>query len=148
MSTEDAKSGGNGGRFSGWIPIVEGTRIRIWSGQLVDAIEINGQKYGGNGGSASAIYKVDPGERLVEVDGRCGAYLDCIQFHFETESGQKTFTQPHGGNGGAKFSQVAEHILDIGFNYGQYVDCVWVRYLPYSYHFHFFFFVFIIFIII
>lgn len=127
MSFSHEKFGGNGGRFSGWIPMISGTKIRIWSGQVIDAIEINGIKYGGNGGSPSPIYSVDPDERLVQIKGGCGDLLDRIQFYFENDEGKRTFTPNHGGNGGNSFSISAPHIIDIGFNYGNMVDCIWIR---------------------
>jgi hypothetical protein len=120
-------AGGRGGSFSGWIPMAPGTTIKFWTGAVVDAIEINDRKYGGNGGSPSIRYRIDPGERLVGVSGAAGDLLDSVQFHFESDSGNKCTTAKCGGSGGRAFSMTGDHITHIGFHHGSMVDRLWVR---------------------
>jgi hypothetical protein len=128
MSNEiEEFAGGCGGSFSGWIPMTPGTTIKFWTGSLVDAIEINGRKYGGNGGGPSTRYSIDPDERLVGVSGGAGDLLDSVQFHFESNSGKKRATTKCGGGGGRAFSMTGYHITHIGFHCGSMVDRIWVR---------------------
>ncbi len=116
-------AGGSGGQFSDWIAVPIGTTFQFFAGQFVDAIEVNGRRYGGSGGSPSPLFTLD--QPLTEITGRSGAYLDGIGISFGN-----TTSSMYGGNGGAPFrlSRSGRAISHIGLRHGTYIDQISVHY--------------------
>lgn len=116
--------GGRGGSSSIWIELKIGDRIRVFSGRFVDAIEINGVRYGGEGGQPSPELTISG--PLVGIRGRNGSLLDQIQFRF-----QDHITDAFGGEGGGPF-EIDGEIVAIGIMSEKYINALGVKYFAYA----------------
>ncbi len=105
--------GGNGGDA---FPMTGIKSIQIYSGSYVDAIVINGVKYGGNGGSPSATLNLASDEVIVALDIRSGSYIDYLEFR--TSKGNKI----SGGGDGGTLNSLQGSIVALGGRSGKYLD--------------------------
>jgi hypothetical protein len=105
--------GGGGGPFNGGHPGSLGLR----GGSLLDAIIINGQKYGGDGGSATNIETLSPGEYWNSIYVRSGSLIDHLKL---TSSGGRTVER--GGDGGGEATYSNLRIISISGRCGSLVD--------------------------
>lgn len=105
--------GGNGGDA---FPMTGIKSIQIYSGSYIDAIVINGVKYGGDGGSPSATLNLASDEVIVAIDIRSGSYIDYLEFR--TSKGIKI----SGGGGGGTLNSLQGSIVALGGRSGKYLD--------------------------
>ncbi len=105
--------GDGGGPFVGGHPGSLGLR----GGALLDAIIINGQKYGGDGGSATSVETLSPGEYWNSIYIRSGSLIDHLKL---TSSGGRTLER--GGDGGGEASYSNLRIINISGRCGALVD--------------------------
>ena len=120
-------------------PIVGITGITVWSGKSVDAIKIqyellwgsqyNGDKHGGDGGSASNIY-LDPGEVIEEVRMSVGGYINQVKFVTRRQDGSTGEYGPY-GEAGDDDTDVKLYGRVIGFHGGEgnVLDALGVYYI-------------------
>ncbi len=130
--------GAGGGAFvDGDIPeearIVE---VRVHAGEYVDSVQMiynlpNGRpleaaKHGGGGGHATS-FRLEPGEYIVGISGRCGTYVDSLRIH----TNRRTSQLFGGGGGDREFRiEVPEGNQATGFTgrAGEYVDAIGLTY--------------------
>ena len=112
--------GGNGG--SPFPPVVP-LKLSMRTGAYVDAIILNGQRHGGNGGSPTGVLQLGDGEYVNRVVIRHGAFVDRLEFY--TNLGQSL----HGGGQGGSLSSLNNvRVLKIGGRNGRYLDQIEVIY--------------------
>jgi hypothetical protein len=80
------------------------TEVRVKSGALIDSVSFvlsdgGVNTYGGRGGTDRPSFVLGEGEYIVSVAGRCGAFVDQLQFTSST--GRKS--EVYGGPGGEPF---------------------------------------------
>jgi hypothetical protein len=112
-------AGGEGGAWHEWVSLRPGMTVIMWGGSFIDAVQFEGEKYGGPGGS-SAAYTMAEDEQIVAISGRAGVYVDRLCIHFSSGS-----TLARGGAGGSEFSWnlgTVGRIYKIVVRTGQYVD--------------------------
>jgi jacalin-like lectin domain-containing protein len=132
-------TGGSGGTVfvDGDVPagasIVE---VRVWAGDYVDSVQMiynlpNGRsleavRHGGDGGRA-ASFRLEQGEYIVGLSGRCGTYVDSLRIHTNTRT-----SQLFGGSGGDRDLQidVPDGNQATGFvgRSGTYLDAIGLTY--------------------
>jgi hypothetical protein len=132
-------AGGAGGAAFVDADIPPGARIvevRVKAGNYLDSIQfiyslpngrpLEGARHGGNGGRA-ASFRLDPGEYIVGLSGRCGEYVDSLRIHTNRRT-----SQLFGGMGGD-----VEYRIDVpngnqatGFmgRSGEYLDAIGLTY--------------------
>jgi hypothetical protein len=105
--------GGNGGgSFTG-----RGIEtIAIRHGSQVDAIIINGEKFGGDGGSMAGPITLKKDEYIDRMEIRHGGVIDYLLIH--TNKNQEI----RGGGTGGDFSKIEGIIVAIGGRSGARVD--------------------------
>ncbi|WP_267268551.1 hypothetical protein [Pseudomonas protegens] len=54
--------------------------IALRTGSEVDAVIINGVRYGGTGGSVTRVMNIPPGAIIFRVSGRAGSRIDYLRF--------------------------------------------------------------------
>jgi len=72
--------GGNGGSKGSLIQISEIHEIEIRCGSFIDALIINGRRYGGTGGKYKGGIKLGEDDSILNIEVRAGGYLDWIRF--------------------------------------------------------------------
>lgn len=105
--------GGNGGNPFNQRGI---KTLTIRHGAYVDAIIINGEQFGGNGGQLSNTITFAPNEFIARIEIRHGSYIDFLEI--TTNLGQQI---TGGGNGGSPMTITGE-IVAIGGRSGDFVD--------------------------
>ncbi|MCP4992951.1 MAG: hypothetical protein GY934_04065 [Gammaproteobacteria bacterium] len=100
-----ASGGGGGSPFVEMAtPQGEIVAITVRSGNFIDSVtltyrygnrRVNGPRHGGNGGS-QRTFKLKKGERIIELGGRSGKYVDSLYIRTN-----KNRTQRWGGQGGS-----------------------------------------------
>ena len=97
--------------------------IRVSGGNFVDALVINGSRYGGSGGSLSEKLVLRSGEYINCVVVRQGDFLDRLEFH--TNQGRSI---GGGGTGGSETLLQNIRVTHIGGRAGDFVDQITVAY--------------------
>ena len=119
--------GGEGGdKFVGLGKI---KKIQLVGGEIVDAISINGTKYGGSGGSPSDEITLDDDEYIseVSVEDLGGYYGDIIVFlEFKTSKGQ-SITKGKPSLFSIKFKNIK--VTEISGSAGDYLDSITINYI-------------------
>ena len=122
--------GGTGGAaFSDDLTEVEQiTKVSVWHGDYVDAIQTtwvlaSGQqgtssRHGGSGGKESS-FTLNPDEYITRIEGHAGSYIDQITFY--TNQGRKF--GPYGGPGGKPF-EIEGCVQGFFGSSGSYLDAV------------------------
>ena len=132
-------AGGSGG--TGFLDdeIHSGARIvevRVEAGDFIDSVQMiyslpNGRpieavRHGGEGGRA-ASFRLEPGEYIVGLSGRCGSYVDSLRIHTNMRT-----SQLFGGRGGEREFRidVPDGNQAIGFmgRSGMYLDAIGLTY--------------------
>jgi len=90
--------------------------LAIRHGSYVDAIIIDGQQFGGNGGELSNTITFASNEYISRMEIRQGSYIDYIEI--TTNLGQQI---TGGGNGGNPVTLTGE-IIALGGRSGSYID--------------------------
>jgi hypothetical protein len=141
--TATSVAGGSGGTSFSDSNISPGTRIievQIFSGKVLDAIQITyqlqdgrtmtGARHGGSGGQA-AVFRLDSDEYITGISGRYGQYLDSLSIQTN-----KRTSPVYGGSGGTQSYRIDVPYRNqaIGFigRSGQYVDAMGLLYSPIS----------------
>jgi hypothetical protein len=106
--------GGNGGSP---FPASSPHSVGLRTGDLVDAIIINGQHYGGDGGGNPTIQTLGPDEYWSAFSVRSGSLIDHLKL--TSSSGR---TVEGGGGGGNPDSHDSLRIVSIGGRSGASVD--------------------------
>ena len=110
--------------------------VQVHAGQYVDSLQMiyrlpNGRpleapKHGGGGGRATS-FRLEPGEYIVGISGRCGTYVDSLRIHTNRRT-----SQLFGGSGGDRdfHIDVPEGNQATGFTgrSGEYVDAIGLTY--------------------
>ncbi len=91
--------------------------IGLRTGNYVDQIQLDGRRFGGDGGGDRGSISLEPDEFITRVDIRSGVYIDNVKF---TTSSGRVFGG--GGDGGGLQSLVNIQLLAIGGRAGDYVD--------------------------
>ena len=90
--------------------------LQLRSGTYVDAIIINGQQHGGNGGTLSKIINFSEDECIVRIEIRSGKYIDNLEI--TTNKGQCI----KGGGNGGNLSEVSGKMIALAGRSGTYLD--------------------------
>jgi len=128
-------SGGTGGnRFLDDISVdLFIIAIQVWSGSYIDAIQLTfddnstTEKHGGSGGSPWVTPAFLPGERVIELSGSYGDYIDSLTIRTTLQ----TFPALGGGGGGKEFRYHIPdnmHIAGLFGASGSYLDALGVFY--------------------
>ena len=106
------------------------TEVRIWAGDLVDAVQMilrdqNGNiyelpKHGGKHGNYHS-FSLSLGEEIVRIYGRCGKFVDSIKI--DTNFNR---TLSVGGNGGSIDYSYEGNIVGFIGRAGKYIDAIGV----------------------
>ncbi|MCP3664572.1 MAG: hypothetical protein GY696_19125 [Gammaproteobacteria bacterium] len=106
ISLTKASGGGGGSPFVDMAtPQGEIVAITVRSGSFIDSVtltyrygnrRVNGPRHGGNGGN-QRTFKLKKGERIIELGGRSGKYVDSLYIRTN-----KNRTQRWGGQGGSR----------------------------------------------
>jgi Jacalin-like lectin domain len=132
-------AGGSGGAEFIDADMPKGARIvevRVHAGDYVDSVQmiyslpngrpVEAERHGGNGGRA-ASFRLDPGEYITGLSGRCGQYVDSLRIHTNRRT-----SELFGGRGGDK-----DYRIDVpadsqatGFmgRSGEYLDAIGLTY--------------------
>ena len=114
--------GGNGGRpFSPIAPLYVSMRTGGW----IDAIILNGDQHGGNGGSKRGILQFLPNEYINRAVIGAGTHVDRLEFY--TNYG-RSISGGEGGLGGRLTSLDNIRMLRIGGRSDVYLDRIEVIY--------------------
>ena len=105
------------------------TKINIWSGAMIDAIQatwmkpggavFTGTKHGGNGGGLSTI-NLKNDEYITRIDGRADGHVN--QLTFTTNLGNKY--GPYGGSGGKEFTLSGLNVGGFLGRSGAFIDAL------------------------
>ena len=116
MSKRTLNFGGTGGGpFNSQFPFSIGLR----SGSYVDALILNGNTYGGNGGHEGDTIYFDSDEYINSIKIRSGSYIDYIKF--STNKGKSI---EGGGSGGGEFEINDIMVTNISGRSGGYLDAI------------------------
>jgi hypothetical protein len=132
-------AGGSGGTVftDGDIPAGAGiVEVRVHAGDVVDSVQIiynlpdgrslDAAKHGGSGGRA-ASFRLQQGEYIVGLSGRCGSYVDSLRIHTNRRT-----SQLFGGSGGDRDFRidVPDGNQATGFTgrSGTYIDAIGLTY--------------------
>jgi hypothetical protein len=110
--------------------------VQVHAGEYVDSVQMiyslpNGRpleaaKHGGGGGGATS-FRLEPGEYIVGISGRCGTYVDSLRIHTNRRT-----SQVFGGGGGDRdfHIDVPEGNQATGFRgrSGEYLDAIGLTY--------------------
>ena len=132
-------AGGSGGTafFDDEVPAGAAiAEVRIQSGEFVDSVQMSyilpdgrsfeAARHGGAGGQAE-VFRLDPGEFIVAISGRCGTYVDSLRIHTNRRT-----SMLFGGRGGDR-----DYRIDVpdgnqatGFmgRSGSYIDAIGLTY--------------------
>ena len=132
-------AGGSGGTefVDGDIPagatIVE---VHVRGGDVVDSVQLiyslpDGRPFGaarhGGGGGRDAAFRLEPGEYIVGISGRCGTYVDSIRIHTNRRT-----SQLFGGRGGDRDYRVdvpdGNQVTGFMGRSGAYLDAIGLTY--------------------
>jgi len=90
--------------------------VAIRHGSYVDAIIINGEQFGGNGGELSDTITLASNEYISRMEIRQGKYIDYLEI--TTNLGQ----QITGGGNGGNLVTLTGGIVAVGGRSGSYID--------------------------
>ena len=141
-SSTEIVGGGGGSAFADQLP-QSGARVvevQINAGNYVDSVQIvlalpDGRsfttpRHGGSGGSRNT-FRLDSGEYIVGISGRCGDYIDSIQFQTNRRE-----SQLYGGSGGGRDYQISvpadNQVVGFTGRAGIYLDAVGLVFSPIS----------------
>jgi hypothetical protein len=110
--------------------------VIVRAGDYLDSIQmiyslpngrpLEGARHGGNGGRAGS-FRLDPGEYIVGLSGRCGEYVDSLRIHTNRRT-----SELFGGRGGDREYQidVPDGNQATGFmgRSGEYLDAIGLTY--------------------
>ena len=97
--------------------------LRLRHGSFVDAIIIDGNQSGGNGGQPTGVLTLQPGEYINRVVVRHGAYVDRLEFY--TSHGRAL---SGGGTGGSETVLNNIRVLTLGGRSGAYLDQIQITF--------------------
>jgi hypothetical protein len=132
-------AGGSGGTafLDGDVPAGAGiVEVRVQAGNFVDSIQmiynlpdgrsLEAVRHGGEGGRA-ATFRLEQGEYIVGLSGRCGTYVDSLRIHTNRRT-----SQLFGGSGGDRDFRidVPDGNQATGFmgRSGTYIDAIGLTY--------------------
>ncbi len=87
--------------------------LRLRTGRYIDAIVLNGARYGGTGGGETDVIHFDNDEYISEVVIRSGAWMDYLSFT-TTDNGKEPSEVFGGGGGGNEIILKGIRVLGIG----------------------------------
>ena len=122
MSIAIRTFGGNGG---GPFDIEAVKSVGFRSGDRIDALLLNGSRYGGAGRRESTTLEFHPDEYIDRIAIRHGARIDAIEIH--TNMGRSLSA---GGNGGRREELTNIRVLGLGGNSGGELDNLRVQFMP------------------
>jgi Jacalin-like lectin domain len=110
--------------------------VQVHAGEYVDSVQIiysfpngrplEGAKHGGGGGR-TATFRLEPGEYIVGISGRCGTYVDSLRIHTN-----RRVSQPFGGGGGDREFRIdvpqGKQATGFAGRSGEYVDAIGLTY--------------------
>jgi hypothetical protein len=73
------------------------TSIAVHAGAYIDGVEFGSNPFHGGGGGSDNSFQLEPGEVVIGVQGRYGAYVDSLQIITNKRTSPK-----YGGNGGVQ----------------------------------------------
>lgn len=114
--------GGNGGKE---FELTEVSSLGLRSGDLVDAIIINGIRYGGTGGRATPEYTLAEDDYINHIDVRYGDKVDFLRF--KSKQGVQL---SGGGSGGSGASLSNIRVTRIGGRSGGMLDQIRIEFHP------------------
>ena len=120
-----ASFGGSGGDTGFAVPVslAGPVEVRIHGGKFLDAVEVNGIRYGNaSGGSPSATLTVGAGNYITHVEARAGGFVDYLSF---TSNGTRIAA---GGSGGTPHTLSNIRLLSIEGRYGDFIDSLKLGY--------------------
>ena len=132
-------AGGSGGTDFVDSDIPAGARIvevRVEAGEFIDSVQmiysfpdgrpVEAARHGGEGGRA-ASFRLEQGEYIIGLSGRCGKYLDSLRIHTNRRT-----SQLFGGSGGERDFriEVPDESQATGFvgRSGKYLDAIGLTY--------------------
>jgi hypothetical protein len=133
--SSDNTNGGKKCRFGGeggdkFVGLGKIKKIQLVGGEIVDAISINGTKYGGSGGSPSDEITLDDDEYISEVsveENFGGYYGQIIVFlEFKTSKGQ-SIKKGKSSPLLIKFKNIK--VTEISGSAGDYLDSITINYI-------------------
>jgi hypothetical protein len=119
MPIETRSFGGNGPVV---FPIQAVKSIGFRAGRYVDALLLNGARYGGRGGTESVVLDFRSDEYIRRIAIRHGRYVDGIEL--ETSAGR---TLRVGGQGGVREELTNVRVLGFGGSHGTLIDRLGVQ---------------------
>ncbi len=136
---ESAIAGGGGGSAFIDREIPTGaiiTEVRVQAGDWIDSIQaiylmpdgrrIEGKRHGGGGGR-SRVFRLEAGEYIIGLSGRCGRYVDSLRIHTNRRT-----SELFGGRGGQNEYRIdlpaGSQALGFAGRAGEYLDAVGLAY--------------------
>lgn len=109
------------------------SKIDVRYGKVIDNLRLSygnspASQHGGGGGSADT-FVLEPGERIIRVEGSAGDYIDSLQFF--TDKGKQS--PKYGGGGGTPFqaeASVGGQLITIEGRAGDFIDQVTLSFGP------------------
>lgn len=109
------------------------SQIDVRHGKVIDNLRLSygnsaASQHGGGGGSADT-FVLEPGERIIRVEGSAGDYIDSLQFF--TDKGKQS--PKYGGGGGTPFqaeASVGGQLITIEGRAGEFIDQVTLSFGP------------------
>jgi len=138
-SGQTSLGGGSGGSVFVDGDIPEGAEIlevRVHAGDFVDSVQMiytlrdgrtqEAARHGGNGGR-TASFRLEQGEYIVGLSGRCGTYVDSFQIHTNRRT-----SQVFGGRGGERDFRIdvpdGNRATGFAGRSGEYLDAIGLTY--------------------
>jgi len=106
-------------------PVQSARSLGLRSGNAIDALILNGQRFGGTGGTITSELELSPDEYIDDVVIRSDHHVDFLEFR--TNRGRTLATG--GGSGGRERRRNNIRVLGIGGRSGNVLDVISIRYI-------------------